>query len=127
MEIWQRWVFIKLEDSACLMWVVTAHGVCLLQLVDGPILGVLVSGLWFEQSAVRNSKGELGFRTLARFQTCYKWLQNGAEFKNLRPSSGVGSPSAVELRPGERTPTSDRRSSAWGAEGTDVLKWETAA
>ena len=96
MENWQGGVAINVEDSACLMWLVTAAGVCLLPLFGGPILGVLVSGLWFEQSAVRNSKGELGFRTLARFQTCYKWLQNGAEFKNLRPSSGVGSPSAVE-------------------------------
>ena len=67
-----------LEDSACLLWVVTAHGVCLLHLFEGLVLAYLVPPPFFAQSAARNSKGELVFRAFARcFRGDTKWARNG--------------------------------------------------
>ena len=131
MELWQRWVCISLEDSACLLWVVTAYGVCLLQLFVGFYLGYLVPHPGFDRSAVRNSKGELVFRAFAR---CFRGIPNrsgiGTEFKE--PPSLVRRWKLLDVDQrhpvvASRRGISDPRSGRWRAEGTDVLKWETAA
>jgi len=92
-KMWQRRVCIKLEDSACLLWVVMAHGVCLLQLFDGLVLGYLVPHPGFRPKRRAQLQGGVGVSCLCEVlrrghQMGPEWVRNS---KNVRLSSGVGS------------------------------------
>ncbi len=105
--MWQRWVFINLDDSARLLWVVAADGLCLTQLFGGLVLGFLVPRPGFDRRVARNSKWEFAFRAFARcFRGDTKWTLNRYEIQEAAVSrqslEAVGLGPATPGR-GERT------------------------